>query len=87
MPRVCGDLGSLVGESIAFYQKQKMSKLLIEKEQRCRNGGKTSKREINADSSSYGEEDQAEEIASANCSEAEETQESGCYKRTTSFHS
>ena len=63
-----------------------MSKLLIEKGQGCPNGEKTSKREINADSSSYREEDQAEEIAS-NCSEAEETQESGCCKRTTSFHS
>ena len=64
-----------------------MSKLLIEKEQGCRNGEKTSKREINADNSSYREEDHAEEIASANCSEAEETQESGCSERTTNFHS
>ena len=44
-----------------------MSKLLIEKEEGFRNGEKTSEREINADSSSYREEDQAEEMASANC--------------------
>ena len=64
-----------------------MSKLLIEKEEGFRNGEKTSEREINADSSSYREEDQAEEMASANCSQAKETQESGCSERTTIFHS
>ena len=61
-----------------------MSKLLIEKEEGFRNGEKTSEREINADSSSYREEDQAEEMASANGSKAKETQES---ERTTIFHS
>ena len=38
------------------------------------------------DSSSYREEDQAGEMASANGSKAKETQESGCSGRTTIFH-
>ena len=63
-----------------------MSKLLIEKEG-FRNGEQTSERKINADNSSYRKEDQAEEIASANGSEAKETQESGCSERMTIFQS
>ena len=59
----------------------------MEKEEGFRNGEKTSEREINADSSSYSEEDQAEEMASANCSQAKETQESSCSERTSIFHS
>ena len=42
---------------------------------------------MDADSSSYRGEDQAEEMASANGSKAKETQESGCFERTTIFHS
>ena len=64
-----------------------MSKLLIEKEEGFPNGEYTSEREINLNSSSYREEDQAEEMASANCSKAKETQESGFSERTTIFHS
>ena len=64
-----------------------MSKLLIEKEEGFRNGGQTSERKIDEDSSSYREEDQAEEIASGNGSQAKKTQESGCSERTTVFHS
>ena len=40
VPWVCffKDLRSLVRESIAFYSKQKVSKLMIEKEEGFRNG-------------------------------------------------